>query len=182
MLEKFINDYADRAYQFAFKLCGNQEEAKELVQEAFVKVMKNWEHFDQSQPLENWFFTVLRNLYVDGLKSHERKNRVSLDMPIGSEETLTLADALPDKSEEALLDRVERQEARSQVRRAVETLLPEFRAILTLADFQGMRYEEIAKVLGCAPGTVKSRISRARAALKLEMLRMMEDEVKTYAV
>ena len=183
MLEQFINEYGDKAYHFAYKLCGDQEDAKELVQEAFFRVMKKWDQFDKSQPLENWFFTVLRHLYMDNLKNHERKNRVSLDMPIGGEGTLTIADALPDKGEEALLEQVERQEIQAQVRKAVESLCPEYRAILTLSDLQGMRYEDIAKVLDCAPGTVKSRISRARAALKAKMVRLMRfEEVKTYAV
>ena len=65
-LERFIREYAERAFQFAFRLCGNAEQAKELTQEAFFRLIRKWDQYDPSQPLEGWFLTVLRNVYYDG--------------------------------------------------------------------------------------------------------------------
>ena len=65
-LERFVREYADQGFQFAVRLCGNTEEAKELVQEAFYRVLRHWESYDPAQSLENWFLTILRNVYYDG--------------------------------------------------------------------------------------------------------------------
>ena len=78
-MERFVADYSERGFQFACGLCGNSEEAKELVQEAFCRVFRSWDRYDQSQPLDSWFLTILRNVYVDSVKRHERRFGVRLD-------------------------------------------------------------------------------------------------------
>jgi RNA polymerase sigma-70 factor, ECF subfamily len=181
MLEKFIRDYSEKAFHFAYRLCGDVEQSKELVQEAFFRAMRNWDRFDQGQPLELWFYAILRNIYLDGQKSFEARNRVSLDQPIGEERTSTLADALPDR-DEALLESLERRESRRGVLEAIDSLKPEHRAILTMADIQTMDYGEIARVMDCPPGTVRSRVNRARQALKKRLRWVLRREANEYAV
>jgi RNA polymerase sigma-70 factor (ECF subfamily) len=169
MLERFIQEYSERGFQFAYHLCGNAEEAKELVQEAFFRVIRRWDSYDPSQPLENWFLTILRNVFYDGVKRYERRHGVSLDAPIrdaSGEPAASLSEVLADGREEALLERLEREEERDQVRLALEALSPDHKAVLTLCDMQGMSYEEVSAVLDCPLGTVRSRVSRARAAFK----------------
>src|SRR5688572_4007653 len=95
MIERFIESYGERGYQFAYALCGNAEDAKELVQEAFTRLLRKRELYDESQPIENWFLGILRNVYYDSVKRYERKNVVSLDAELpGSDATLgdTIAD------------------------------------------------------------------------------------------
>lgn len=175
-LERFIREYSERAYRFAWRLCGNPEEAKELVQEAFLRAIKAWDRYDPSKPLEAWFLTILRHVYLDGVRSYERRNGVSLDVPLsGQEEGMTFADALPDSREEALLSRLERQEASREVHSVLEQLCAEHRAVLSLCDMQGLSYEEIGKVLNAPLGTVRSRINRARAAFKRKMLEQFRE-------
>lgn len=171
MLESFIRDYSDKAYQFAFRLSGNAEEAKELVQEAFYRAINKWDQYDESQPLEAWFLTILRNLYYDGLKRYERRCGLSLDAPLADTEgeTLTLGDSLA-AEEEGLLERLERDETGQVVRAALETLSADQRAVIDLADGQGLSYEEIACVLDCPAGTVRSRLNRARSNLRKALL------------
>lgn len=170
--EVFVEQYGDRAYRFAYGLCGSDQEARELVQEAFVKILDKADKFDSTQNLENWFLTVMKNLFMDGKRRWERKRGVSLDAPIG--EGLTVADALADEREESMLARLEREETGLTVRRALAALSADARAILTLIDIDRMPYDEAAKVLDCAPGTVRSRLFRAREALRT---RLMELEV-----
>lgn len=170
-LERFIKDYSERGYRFAWRLSGNEEDAKELVQEAFLRAIKAWGQYDPAKPLEAWFLTILRHVYVDGIKRYERRNSVSLDASLSGEaEGMTFADALPDVREEAMLSRLERREASEEVQAVLDALTPEHRAILTLCDMQGLSYEEICKVLDAPLGTVRSRINRARAAFKKKML------------
>lgn len=168
MIEKFIEDYSDRAFQFAYSLCGSVEEAKELVQEAFFRVIRKWDQYDRSQPLESWFLTILRNVYYDSLKRYERKNGVPLDetVELAGGERVELTDNLADANETPILDRLVREEADAEVRAAIATLSPEHRAIIDLADIQGLGYDRIAEVLDCPAGTVRSRLWRARSALR----------------
>jgi RNA polymerase sigma-70 factor (ECF subfamily) len=163
-MERLVTEYGERAFQFAYRLTGNAEDARELVQEAFYRVLRNWDGYDHNQPLENWFFTILRHLFLDGLRRYDRANVLSLDAP-QEEADEEFAEILEDRAD-VLLEALEREESGRSVRRAFQRLTAEHRAALTLADLDGMTYEEIAKVLRCPVGTVRSRVSRARDALK----------------
>ena len=170
-LERFIDEYGDHAYGFAYSLCGNEPDANELVQEAFVKIFDKADRFREGQSLESWFMSIMKNLFMDGRRRWERKNGVSLDEPAGLDGQ-TVADALPDAREEALLERLERAEREEGVRRALSKLTPDSRAVLMMVDVNGMGYEETAKVLDWPLGTVRSRVSRARASLRAKLLEM----------
>jgi RNA polymerase sigma-70 factor (ECF subfamily) len=169
-LERFVEEFGDHAYSFAFSLCGNEEDARELVQNAFVKIFDKAASFDAAQSLESWYMTVLMNLFLDGTRRWERKRGVSLDEPLG--DGLTVADSVPDAREEALLDRLERTEESERVQRALAGLTKDSRAVLMLIDVNGMGYEEAARALGWPLGTVRSRVSRARASLRTRLLEM----------
>ena len=170
MIERFVEQYSQPAFEYAYHLCGNVEDAKELVQEAFVRLMRNWRVYDQTQPLENWFLTILRNVHFDHLKRYERRHAVSLDVAIGPDGSETFADVLEDGSE-PFLEKLERQDL---VARALSALSPEHRTILILADMQGASYDHMATVLDCPLNTVRSRLNRARGAFKAAMLAQNE--------
>lgn len=167
--EALIDANANKAYCFAMGLCGNEEDAKELVQEAFAKAMDRIGTHDASLPFEAWFLTILKHLYLDGMKKYEKRHGQSLDMPINAS-GLTVADGVADIREMALLDRLEREESSKLVRRAMRALTPDARAVLLMIDLQGLGYEEAAVVMGCPLNTLRSRIVRARAALKERLL------------
>ena len=171
--EAFLQEYGERAYQFAYRLCGNPDDAKDLVQEAFLRLLRHREDYDASKVMEGWFFTTLKHVFLDARKRFEKRNLVSLDERVeGAEEDATYADLLPDE-ERAALDRLESAESASVVREALEAMSCEHRVVLTLCDMQGMTYEEIGKVLEVPHGTVRSRISRARIALRRRLARKM---------
>ena len=170
MIERFVEQYSEKGFQFAYHLCGNAEEAKELVQEAFTRLIAKWESYDSSQPLENWFLSILRNAYFDGLRRYERRSCVSLDGVAPDAGGKSFADVLADAGEQPLLERLERREAAATVQRALASLTAEHRAILTLGDMEGLSYEQLAEVLDCPLGTIRSRLYRARAAFKKALL------------
>ena len=169
--EAVIDANANKAYCFAMGLCGNEEDAKELVQEAFAKAMARIDTHDPSQPFDAWFLTVLKHLYLDGTRKYEKRYGQSLDMPI-DESGLTVADGIADVREMSLLDRLEREESSKLVRRAMRALTPDARATLLMIDLEGLSYEQAAEVMGCPLNTLRSRIVRARAALKERLLAM----------
>lgn len=167
--DALIDANADKAYSFALGLCGNEDDARELVQEAFVKAMDRIGSHDPSMPFEAWFLTILKHLYFDGIKKFERRNGQSLDAPIDGS-GLTVADGVPDDRDQSLLARLEREESSRLVRRAMRALTPDARAVLLMIDLEGLGYEEAAAVMGCPLNTLRSRIVRARIALKERLL------------
>jgi RNA polymerase sigma-70 factor (ECF subfamily) len=169
-LERFVDEFGDHAYSFAFSLAGNEPDARELVQEAFVRIFDRADRYDAAQSLESWFLTVMKNLFLDGTRSWDRKRGVSLDEPMG--DGTTIADSLADAREEALLDRLERTEDAERVHRALARLKPEWRGVLMMIDVNGMGYEDAAEALDWPLGTVRSRVSRARAALRARLVEM----------
>lgn len=172
-LERFVADYSEKAFHFAYKLSGNVEDAKELVQEAFVRIMRRWDRFEEEQSVESYFLSILRNLYFDGLRRYEKRHGCSLAMDDGESCEEDLADALSDGGA-GLLDALERRDSQDRINAAFDALSPEHRAILSLSDVQGLSYEEIAAVLDCPGGTVRSRLSRARRAFKTNLAGLPE--------
>jgi RNA polymerase sigma-70 factor (ECF subfamily) len=168
--DDFIKKYSEKGFFFAFSLCNDYEEAKEMVQESFYRVLGKWDQYNQGQSLENWYLAILRHLYYDGLKKYEHKHGASLDIDWQRPREDSLADRLPDTNEEAMLDRLERQEEEQAVRDAVDSLNIEHKAVISLCDMQGLSYDEAAVVLGCPVGTVRSRLSRARVACRQRIL------------
>ena len=170
-----MDRYAEKAYRYAYGLTDNEPDAREFVQAAFVKLFDSAGTYDGSQAsLENWYLTILRNVHLDFVRRTERRRGVSLDMPILGTDGLTVADGLADQREQALLDRLERQEDGDRVQAALRELSPALRSVAVLVDMEGLGYEEAAKVLDCPLNTVRSRIVRARIALRE---RLMETEV-----
>lgn len=167
--ETIIDAHANKAYSFALGLSGNEEDAKELVQDAFAKALSRIDLHDRTQSFESWFLTVLKHMYVDGLRRYERRHGQPLETPIGPD-GLTVADAVADAREMSLLDKMERDELSKLVRRALRALTPEARAVLLMIDMDGRTYEEASRVLECPLNTVRSRIVRARSALRERLL------------
>ena len=165
--EAFVREYSERAFQFAYRLGGNAEEAKETVQEAFFRMLRHLERFDHKRSMSAWYFRILRNVFLDGRRRYERKHAVSIDrrVPGVSEELGTYADSLPEHSE-APLDSLAREERAEEVRGTLGRLTFEHRAILSLVDMEGASYDEVSRVLEIPLGTVRSRVARARSAFR----------------
>jgi RNA polymerase sigma-70 factor (ECF subfamily) len=171
--DALIDSHAGKAYTFALALSGNEEDAKELVQEAFAKAMDRIESHDPSLPFEAWFLTILKRIYLDGRRRHERRFGQSLDVPVDAT-GLTVAESMADDREMSILERLERQESAKLVRRAMRSLTPDARAVLLMIDLEGLRYEDVARTMDCPLNTVRSRIVRARQALR-ERLTALEE-------
>ncbi|WP_338241352.1 sigma-70 family RNA polymerase sigma factor [Aurantiacibacter hainanensis] len=141
---------------FARGLCGRPDMADDLVQEALLKAWAAQERFEPGTSMRAWTFVILRNAYLTDMRRNRFRGEYDetvaeriLTAPAGQEEPLHLSD----------------------LHRALLTLPPERREALLLVGAGGFSYEEAANICGCAVGTIKSRVGRARAALTS----MMED-------
>jgi len=165
LLETFSREYGGRLLSFARRLCGDIDEAKELVQETFYRVLRAWDRYDPSQPLDAWSFTILRRVFFDTRKRYECKHTASLDAPVNGEDSSSLGALIPDVNG-CFLEHLERNETGSLVQIALSRLNDSHRAVLTLCDMDGLTYREAAEVLDIPEGTVRSRISRARQSFR----------------
>ena len=146
---------------FAISLSGNVDRADDLVQETMLRALANINSFQPGTNMSAWLFTILRNLF----RSEYRKRRREVEDTDGS-----YADSL--KSQPKQVGRVEFEEFRT----ALGKLPPDQREALILVGASGFSYEEAAEICGCAVGTIKSRVSRARSKLQ-EILKISgEDE------
>lgn len=143
-------------YNFAHWLTSNREEAEDLVQETYVKALKGFSSFTPGTNFRAWIYRILRNAFLTsrtGLKAN-----VSLD----DEENAVDEPAAVGDPESLLLARLDQ----AQVRNALEQLPVQQREIILLCDMEEMSYKEIAETFGIPIGTVMSRLSRARGALR----------------
>jgi len=154
--------YADGLYNLARYLTKNESDAEDLVQDTYGRAIRSAAQFTPGSNLKAWLFRILRNSFV----SHYRRERHN---PItGGLDTVTPRLPVPDDvgrlRESVEIDRL-RKAAAEDIERALLALSEDARTVILL-DLEGLNESETALVIGCAVGTVKSRLSRARAALR----------------
>ncbi|MBV8331659.1 MAG: sigma-70 family RNA polymerase sigma factor [Candidatus Eremiobacteraeota bacterium] len=160
-VERAIEQYGKATYNFAFRLTGNESDARDLTQEAFIRVYRAWRSFQPGTSFLSWIYRIVTNLYRDELR--RRKGRFQEEIPednapqeFGGQRPLAV---------DPIEEYVERQlsEPMSQ---SLRKLSPDQRQVIILADIEEYSYQEIADVMGCSIGTVRSRLHRARALLR----------------
>lgn len=158
----------DRAYRFACHLTGNAEQAEDLLQEAAKEAFVAFSRFTPGTRFDRWLMKILHNSYLDRVRRERRRRVFSLDeVPAGA--LLAERGGEPEAALEASID--------GPVRRALDALPPDARAVVALVDLLGLEYEDAADILHLPIGTVRSRLHRARLALR-EWLRPYVDAVK----
>lgn len=160
--EMLVNAYEKTVYNLALRTLGNPQDAEDVTQEAFLKAYRSLSSYRGDSKFSVWLYRIVSNLCLDQLRAKKRRPTQSLTVENdeGEEDTLEIPDE--QFSPEKLLDRKLTQES---VRRGLASLPDDAKQILLLREIQGMSYEEIADVLDLEPGTVKSRIFRARKKL-----------------
>jgi len=162
--EALVARYAKHVYAVAYRMAGNEADARDLSQEAFVRVWKALRRIEPDAALEGWLYRIVTNLYIDLLRRRPRTRVQSLDEPIATREgqmAREQADPTADVERVVLDKMVDRR-----VQEALLGLREDLRMVVVLADVEGYPYEEIAEMMGVPIGTVKSRLHRARRALR----------------
>ena len=159
--DELVLRYQQLAYNVAYRLLGEAEAAADATQEAFTSAYRNVRGF-RGGLFKAWLLRIVTNQCYDVLRSRQRRPSTSLDAMLDDEESPV---EFPDKGETPE-ESVLRHEVAAEIQRGLLTLPVEQRTVVVLFDVQGLSYEEIAEVTRAAMGTVKSRLSRGRAALR----------------
>ena len=157
---ELVEQYRDTVYRLAYRMCGNTYDADEAAQEAFVAAWRALPNFRGDAKFSTWLYRLTTNAAIDVMRREKRHQTV------GDGEMIDLADDADSPQE--TVERTEQQEA---VQKALATLSEEYREVLLLRYMEELDYAEIAEVLQLPSGTVKSRINRAKAALKAALLK-----------
>jgi RNA polymerase sigma-70 factor (ECF subfamily) len=162
--EALVAQYSRHVYAVAYRMTGNEADAKDLSQEAFVRVWRALRRIDPGASLEGWLYRIVSNLHIDLVRRRPKVRVQSLDEPIARGEGEMVRER-PDPGvdiERAVVDAtVDRR-----IQQALLGLPPDLRMVVVLADVEGYAYEEIATMLRVPLGTIKSRLHRARRALR----------------
>jgi RNA polymerase sigma-70 factor (ECF subfamily) len=168
-MERLILRYQNRIYNVILKICANTDDAAELTQETFVKVIENIDKFDGRSGFYTWAFRIAVNLTLNYCKRSNKIGFSSLDAQDYSDDgqaTRQLKDFLSDDSMPQPSSVAQNKELCDIVIKSLMKLDDMHRAVIVLRDIEGMNYAQIAEVLGIELGTVKSRLSRARSNLR----------------
>ena len=161
--EQLVLDNQNKVYSLAVRLTGSREEGADLAQEAFLKAWQGMPSFQGESSFSTWVYRLATNVCIDFLRRQKRRREVE-DVASLDDEDRTWAEPA-DYSQDP-----QQQLERSELRRAVErglAALPEHqRQVLVMRELSGLSYQEIAQALEADMGTVKSRIARARLALR----------------
>lgn len=149
--------YQKRAFWIAFHVVGRVEDARDVTQEAFVRLYRSLDRYDFARSFYTWFYRIVMNLAIDCLRKLRSARAGSLDDVLGG---------LADEREAGELPPLERQEERGMVWTILERLDPKFRAVIVLRDIHGLSCREIAPILRITHATARWRLHRGRQAFR----------------
>ncbi len=162
--------HIDSMYNFAFKLTMDEEDAKDLVQDTYLKAFRFISSFEKGTNAKAWLFRILKNSFIN---DYRKKSKQPAKVDYQEVETIYNSedanhDITVDLRSETMQNRIG-----DEVTNALNSLAVDFRIVIILCDLEGFTYEEMAKILDIPIGTVRSRLHRARNLLK--------DKLKKYA-
>ncbi|HZK86877.1 MAG TPA: sigma-70 family RNA polymerase sigma factor [Syntrophomonas sp.] len=168
--EELVETYQNKVYTLAYRYMGNEDDANDMSQEAFIKSFRSLKSYKGDASFGTWIYRITTNVCLDELRHRKRRVvPISLDEPLATVDGNEVEREIPDSSLAA--DKIYEQKEFSQhIQLLLDEMKPEHKSVIVLRDVMELSYEEIAAVLDCSIGTVKSRISRARNILQKKLL------------
>ena len=169
--EKFLSPHVSMLYKSAIRMCGNPNDAQDLVQETLFCALKSFHQINDPEKSKYWMFSILRNLFLKDIEKTKKRAEIEFD---------SVCDKLTDRKHP------EGDFLRAEVKRNLQEVLGKLDERLKIAlvqfYFEGLSYKEISESLNIPIGTVMSRIARAKVYLKRELLRSesMRLEISKY--
>ncbi len=163
--------HIDSLYNFAVRMTGDSEDANDLVQETYMKAYRFFESFEKGTNCKAWLFRILKNSYINRYRK-ESKQPDKVDYDDIKEFYHTIKHSSLDSTD--LQEKMFGELLSEKVSRALNSLPEDFREVVQLCDIEGFTYEEIANMVDCPIGTVRSRLHRGRKILR--------DKLLTYAL
>jgi len=169
--EQLVRRYESKVYTIAYRFMGNHADALDLAQETFLRLYQALPGFRGESSFMTWLYRIAANACRDEIRRQQKHGLLSLDGGNSGGGEAAAGDCCTARHnlgaaivspEEAL----ERRELNEAIQKCLNSLSPEHRLVLVMREIQGMSYEEIAGVMNCSLGTVKSRLNRARHSFK----------------
>ena len=162
---ELFRKYEKRVFRVARRMCGSDDEAWDITQDAFIRAMQAMDRYDTQYRFFTWIYRITTNLAINYAKKKSRRSEVHFEEAYSAEGQQVIEDNVADRAaDEQLL---------GAVGRAVERLTPALRAVFVLRVDQQLSYSEIAESLDIAIGTVMSRLNRARMKIREELGSML---------
>jgi len=165
----------DRLFNAMLRMVGDPDEARELTQESFTRGLENIDSFRGDASAYTWLFRIAMNLAISNLRKGNRRRTFSLYGEASPDDPGNL-DRFTQRREESPAAAAERAERQEMVVAALGRLDAEYRAVLVMRDIEDFDYQQMAAVLGLPLGTLKSKLFRARLALREELGKFMAEE------
>ncbi len=168
--ETLIEPLQRPLYGYALRLCGNVHLAEDLSQDTFIKAYRSLSSFSGQSRLSTWLHRILRNTWIDHIKSSKRQ---ALDLREADQDPDMMLEEPSHMTAEAVVrfSEMSRQaEMQDRLSEALQHLPPKLREVLVLRDIEGCSYDEMADLIDVAVGTIKSRLARARDRLRSQLV------------
>jgi RNA polymerase sigma-70 factor (ECF subfamily) len=166
--------FVDALYNTAYRMTRNSQDAEDLVQETYLKAYRYYDKFTEGTNLKAWLFRILKNTFINNYRKRQSQPLQSAfdDIEDAFENQIRVEPGkrIPNPEEDILKDVLD-----EDVQRALDELPEDYRMVVLLADLEGFSYQEISDILEVPPGTVMSRLYRARRRLEEQMLRYARD-------
>ena len=168
--DEIVYRYKDRLFNFVYRFVGGREAAEDIVQETFLRVFRKRREYRALANFSTWIFTIAGNLAKSELRRRKRWKFLYIDKEEEGERKMELPDNSwrPDNVTQSVL-------AEETILEAIDSLPPKYRDVVILRDVQNMSYQEIADIVGCPVGTVKSRVNRGRLKLQSKLRKLSKD-------
>lgn len=163
IFEQEFEPHMESLYNFAYNLVYNEQDAQDLVQEAFMRAYRSIEKYHEGTNAKAWLFTILKNAFINNYrKASKRPNKVELEEVTGHNNE----EDTPYSSQVDMREEIFQKMMGDEVSIAINSLDDNSRAVILLRDVEGFTYEEIASIMDIPTGTVRSRLHRSRNRLK----------------
>ncbi len=159
--------HMDVLYNFALRTTGNEDDARDLLQETYLKAYRFWDKYEKGTNIRAWLFRIMKNSYINRYR-RETKEPDKVDYSDVENFYNTIRDQFVDSND--LQEKLFKRVLGDEVAKALESLPEDFRTVVILCDIEGLTYEEIAEFVDVPIGTVRSRLHRGRKLLQVKLI------------
>lgn len=158
--------HMDVLYNFALRTTGNEDDARDLLQETYLKAYRFWDKYEKGTNIRAWLFRIMKNSYINRYRKETKEpDKVDYEEIENFYNSIRAESTDPNDLQQKLFGNL----LGDEVAKALESLPEDFRTVVILCDIEGLTYEEIAEFVECPIGTVRSRLHRGRKLLQSKL-------------